>query len=176
MTTFRNRFLDRFQWIDGHADILGMFADGDLLAHVGDALVEPFRDRGFTKVAGVEARGFVLGTAAALAAGVGFVPIRKSGAIHPGPKARKHSEPDWRGDRHELSVQRAVIGAGDRVLVADDWAETGSQAIAARALIEATGAAFAGLSLLVDQLAEETRARLEPVAAVVRYEELPLNE
>jgi adenine phosphoribosyltransferase len=55
----------------------------------------------------------------------------------------------------------------------DDWAETGSQALAARALIEECRGTWVGVSLLVDQLDHEVRRQLEPVAAVVRYEQLP---
>ena len=72
MTAFRDAFLARFRWVHGHADILGLMADAEVLAAAGEALVAPFADAGVTKIAAVEARGFVLGTAAALAAGVGF--------------------------------------------------------------------------------------------------------
>jgi len=126
-----------------------------------------------TKVAGVEARGFVFGTATSLALGVGFVPIRKEGAVHPGPKARRRTRADWRNRATVLEVQRAALGRGDRVLLVDDWAETGSQALAARELVEDCGAEYAGLSLLVDQLGADARAFLEPVARVVAYHELP---
>jgi adenine phosphoribosyltransferase len=168
---FRAELLSRFDWVGGHANVLALFGDGAFLAAAGRALVEPFG--GFTAVAGIEARAFVLGTAAALAAGVGFVPIRKAGAVHPGAKARRVTEPDWRGVRHELVLQRAAVGPGDRVLLVDDWAEVGSQALAARSLVEECGAEYAGLSLLVDQLTEDARALLEPVAAVVSHTELP---
>ena len=70
-------------------------------------------------------------------------------------------------------MQRAALSGDDRVLLADDWAETGSQALAARELIEDCGADYAGLTLLVDQLTAEARSLLEPVAAVVRHHELP---
>jgi len=171
---FRADFLARFRWIGGHADVLGLFGDGPFLAAAGAALAEPFADAGFTKVAAVEARGFVLGTAVALAAGVGFVPIRKAGAVHPGPKASlRAQQPDWRGNRPELSLQRAALTEADRVLLVDDWAERGSQALTARALVETCGASYVGLSLLVDQLPDEVRERLRPVAAVVSHDELP---
>jgi adenine/guanine phosphoribosyltransferase-like PRPP-binding protein len=168
---FRGELLARFEWIGGHANVLALFSDGAFLAATARALADPFSE--FTKVAAVEARGFVLGTAVALHAGVGFVPIRKAGAIHPGPKARRLTEPDWRGTQHELVLQRAAISGDDRVLLVDDWAEVGSQATAARALIEDCGAAYAGLSLLVDQLTDEVRDRLQPVAAIVSHAELP---
>jgi adenine phosphoribosyltransferase len=172
-TEFRTQLLSRFRWIDGHADILGLVADGEFLRKAGAVLVEPFRDLGVTKVAAVEARGFVFGSAAALALGVGFVPIRKAGAIHPGPKARSRTARDWRGHESLLEVQRHALVAEDLVLVVDDWAETGSQALSARELIEACGAAYMGLTVLVDQLEDGTRNRLAPVAAVVTQDELP---
>lgn len=57
---FSATFLDRFRWVDGHADVLGLFADGTLLAQAAHALAGPFRASRITKVAGIEARGFVL--------------------------------------------------------------------------------------------------------------------
>jgi adenine phosphoribosyltransferase len=107
---------------------------------------------------------------------VGFVPIRKPGSVNPGPKAIHVSEPDWRGRSLTYELQRAAVGEGDRVVLVDDWAETGSQALAARALIEECGGAWAGFSLLVDQLPDETRDRLQPVRAVVSSKQLPPSE
>lgn len=173
MTSAHDDLLARFRWLDGHADVAGLFADGDLLAQLGPALAEPFAAAGVTKVAAVEARGFVLGTAAALALGVGFVPIRKAGSVHPGPKATTTTEPDWRGARHALAVQRRALARDDRVLLVDDWAEVGAQALGARRLVESCGAGYGGLSLLVDQLADESRRLLEPVASILRHAELP---
>jgi adenine phosphoribosyltransferase len=170
---FAETFLERFRWIGGHADVLGLLADGAFLAGAATALAEPFREAGITKVAGVEARGFVLATAVALDLGVGFVAIRKAGAIHPGPKATLRADVDWRGNELELVVQRAALTSTDRVLLADDWIETGSQALAARQLIEECGAAWAGLTVLVDQSEPAVRSRLEPLAAVVHHHALP---
>ena len=173
MPGFAEELLSRFRWIGGHADMLGLLADAGILARSIDALAEPFAGVGVTKVAGIEARGFVFGAAVATRLGTGFVPVRKPGAIHPGPKAIQLSEPDWRELRVPYEVQRAAVVEGDRVLLVDDWAETGSQALAARALIAECGGTWVGVSLLVDQLEEDVRHRLEPVAAVVRYDQLP---
>ncbi len=85
----------------------------------------------------------------------------------PTPSAR-----DWRGAEGVLRLQRHVIAPGDGVLVVDDWAETGSKALAARALVEECGGRYAGLSLLVNQLSEEVARSLEPVAYVVRAEDV----
>jgi adenine phosphoribosyltransferase len=163
---FHDELLARVRVIDGHADVLGAVADAGLLARAAAALAAPFSAAGVTKVAGLEARGFIFGSAAALRLGAGFVPIRKPGGIHPGPKARVVTEPSWRGDRVTLEVQRAAIRPGDRVLLVDDWAETGAQAVAAKQLIDECGGEYLGLSLLVDQLTDETRAVLAPVRTV----------
>ena len=170
---FKDDFLAHFRWIEGHADMLGLFVDGAFLADAAAALAEPFRDRGVTKVAAVEARGFVLGACVALELGAGFVAIRKIGSIHPGPKVERVTKPDWRGHEHLLRLQRAALEANDVVLLVDDWAEKGSQATTAKALIEECGASYAGLSLLVDELPEDVREELRPVRAVVSGQELP---
>jgi len=172
--SFRDDLLARFRWIGGHADILGLFAEGGFLVAASETLAAPFEAVDIAKVAAVEARGFILGTAVAMHLGVGFVPIRKAGAIHPGPKAVRQAGPDWRGNQPTLTIQRAALRSNERVLLVDDWIETGSQALAARALIEDCGAQYAGLSVLVDQSSEEeVRNTLLPVAYVVSSVELP---
>lgn len=170
--TFHDEFVKRLRFIGGHADVLGLFADGGFLERAAAALAAPFGDAGVTKVAAVEARGFVVGSAVAVRLGVGFVPIRKAGSIHPGPKAERRTAPDWRGRASVLQMQRAALQARDRVLLVDDWAETGNQAITARALIEDCGASYTGMSVLVDELPTKVRERLKPFFSVARHEEL----
>lgn len=172
---FAEELLLRFRWIGGHADVLGLLSDGEFLARAIAALTEPFEEACVTKVAGIEARGFVFGAAAATRLGAGFVAVRKPGSVHPGPKAVRTSEPDWRRRQLAYEVQRAGLGGDDHVLLVDDWAETGSQALAARWLIEECGATWAGASLLVDQLQDDVRERLAPVHAVVLSAQLPPN-
>jgi adenine phosphoribosyltransferase len=157
---------------DGHSDTLGLFADAGFLARAGEGLAAPFRDAHVQKVVGIEARGFVLATAVALELGAGFVAIRKPGGVHPGTKAELKAAADWRGCEEVLRIQRHAIADGDAVLLVDDWAETGSKALAARELIEECGGRYAGLSLLVDQLPEQVRKELSPVAAVALAEEV----
>jgi adenine phosphoribosyltransferase len=113
-----------------------------------------------TKVAGIESRGFIVGTAAALALGVGFVPARKSEALFPGPTSIVEAENDYRENRHTLRVQRAALADGDRVLLVDDWIETGSQAKAAKQLIESCGALLVGIATVVTQVKLEAAPHL----------------
>lgn len=170
--TFHDELVKRFRWVNGHADVLGLFADGSFLDRAAAALAGPYLKAEVTKVVAVEARGFILGAAVALRLGSGLVPIRKEGSVHPGEKIERRTPRDWRGRESVLRVQRAALVSGDRALVVDDWAETGSQALTARALVEDCGATYVGLSILVDQLSPEVRGRLAPVSAVAQHDEL----
>lgn len=167
----RTALLDGFAWSGGHADVWRIFADPDALRLVVAGLVEPWRDSGITRVLGIESRGFLLGGAAAVELGAGFVAVRKSEGLLPGPKVVVEADADYRGRRNTLRMQ-ATLTSRDTVLLVDDWAERGSQARAARHLVEACGARFAGLSVMVDQLIPEVRSGLGRVTALVSADEL----
>ncbi|ADB74142.1 phosphoribosyltransferase [Geodermatophilus obscurus] len=170
-TAAHDALMTHFRWEGGHADMWRVFADAEAFAAVLDGLVEPWRGRGVTRVVGIESRGFVLGGATAVALGVGFVAIRKPGGLLPEPKHVVDSDADYRGRRHQLRMQ-GVLSPEDRVVLVDDWAEQGSQAWAARRLVESAGATFLGVAPLVDQLPAAARGRLGDVTAVARAEEL----
>ena len=171
MTAARTALLEHFRWNGGHADVWRVFADGDALASVVGGLADPWRGDGVTHVVGIESRGFLLGAAAAVSLGAGFVAVRKADGLFPGATVSAQAETDYRGFRHRLRMQD-VLTSGDRVLLVDDWAERGSQARAARQLVESSGATFLGVSLLVDQLSPEVRAALGRVTALVTADEL----
>jgi adenine phosphoribosyltransferase len=105
--------------------------------------------------------------------GAGFVAIRKAGALFPGKKVRQQTGPDYRGTVHYLEVQERALDGTDRVLLVDDWVEKGSQALAAKSIIEQGGATLVGLAVVVDQLTDEQRGRLGDVHSIVRASELP---
>jgi adenine phosphoribosyltransferase len=155
-----------------HADIWRAFADRELFARTVAALAVPFRGERCTKVAGLEARGFVLGGAMAAHTGAGFVALRKGDGWLPGDCAQAATTADRRGRAHALRLQRAALGIDDRVVLVDDWFETGAQALAARELIEATGATLVGTSIVVDDLTDEARGRLGRVHALLRADAL----
>jgi len=165
--------LRRFKWQDGHADVWRIFGDGEALGEVVASLVAPWRERGITKVCGIEARGFILGGAAACALGVGFGAIRKQGSLFPGDKYEVETGPDYRGLRHVLEIQRQSVRSVDRVLLVDDWIERGSQALAARELIERCGGVLDGIAVMVDQLRDDLRAILPEVTRLVLADDLP---
>jgi adenine phosphoribosyltransferase len=167
----RSAFLEQFCWRDGHADVWASFADARTLRVLVEGLAAPWLGRGVTRVVGLESRGFLLGGAVAVQLGVGFVAVRKPGGLLPGTKLTTKARADYRGLSHELRMQ-AVLSPDDVVLLVDDWAERGSQAAAVRELIELSGATFAGLSILVDQLEDTVRVRLGRVTSLVKAAEL----
>jgi adenine phosphoribosyltransferase len=167
----RDALLQTFRWESGHADVWRVFADADAFAAVVAGLVEPWRTVGVTTVVGIESRGFILGGAASRALRTGFVAVRKSEGLLPGPKLSITSDPDYRGNRHLLRMQ-AILTPADRVLLVDDWAERGAQARGARQLVESAGAIFLGMSLLVDQLSTQARSDLARVTSLVAADEL----
>ncbi|MEU4803800.1 phosphoribosyltransferase family protein [Actinosynnema sp. NPDC023587] len=168
----RDLLLERFRWVDGHSDMWPVFRDADAFKAVVRALVEPFREAGVTAVCGVESRGFLLGGAAAWELGVGFVAVRKAAGLFPGEKLVRETEPDYRGFRHVLRIQRASLGPADRVLFVDDWVETGSQARGVRGLVEDAGGRWVGCAVVVDQTSAASREALGGVHALVGHDEL----
>jgi len=167
----RDALLSEFEWNAGHANVWGVFESATTFAAVVAGLADSWADSGVTKVVGVESRGFLLGGAVAIHLGVGFQAVRKAGALFPGQKRTITAAPDYRGVAHVLAIQDTLTDT-DVVLMVDDWAQRGAQALAVRSLVEGSGASFAGLSLMVDQLDDATRARLGRLTALVTADEL----
>lgn len=166
----RRLLVERFRWTDGHADFAFFLADPAAVDLIGPGLAEPYRTSRVDLVAAVEARGFLLGALVAAELGAGLVLVRKPGAVHPGPKVTVQSEPDWRGRRISFEMARSVT-VGRRVLMVDDWIETGSQASAVRQAVEDCGGELLGVSVLVDDAPDEVTSAMK-VQSVVSSAEL----
>ena len=113
----RELVLDRFAWIDGHADVWAVFRDAAALRAVVAALAEPFRAEGVTAVCGIESRGFLLGGAVAVELGVGFVPVRKAGGLFPGAKVTRTTAPDDLRRRSHFDRPGAALDWGAGVVL-----------------------------------------------------------
>jgi adenine phosphoribosyltransferase len=168
----RRHVLERFRWIDGDADTWAMLRDANALQAIVAALADLLADRELDVVVGIEARGFALGPAVALALGVGFSPIRKDGAMFPGDVIRHRSEPDYRGRTQLLAARRDHFAPGHRAGLVDDWIETGSQALAAQRLIADAGAELVAVAVIVDEAADDARASLPPIRSIVTAADL----
>lgn len=172
-TSARLQVLKQFRWINGDADTWGMLADPHSLGAIITGLTELARPAQPDVILGIEARGFVLGPAVAAALGVGFVPVRKEGGMFPGDVIRRVTAPDYRGNKVELSTRRDLIQRGQRVVLIDDWIETGSQSLTAAQLVSACGADLCAVAVIVDDASDDARAQLPPIHALVTGKELP---
>jgi adenine phosphoribosyltransferase len=168
----REAFLSEFRWTGAHADFARVLRSASFVENIGPALVEPFEHEAVSGVVAIEARGFVLGALAARALGVGLVLARKPDAIHPGAVEQVAEDPDWRGRRMTFGLSPLAIRPDDRLLLVDDWVETGSQALTVASLVTALGGSLVGVSALIDHANVETRRELGLVG-LLRSTELP---
>src|ERR1700754_1875566 len=111
-----------------------------------DELVQPFAGAKIDKVAGIEARGFILGGAVAHQLSAGFVPLRKKGKL-PSSVITESYELEYGADSMEMHVD--AINTGERVLLVDDLIATGGTAMAALRLLRKAGAKMVGATFLV---------------------------
>jgi adenine phosphoribosyltransferase len=132
-------------------------------------------DSEVTVVAGIESRGFILGTAVALELDVGFVEIRKDKqrALQPEEAVfRSTTPPDYNQRGLVLQLSRGLLEPRDQVLLVDEWMATGAQATAARDLVDAAEARWVGVALIVEDIPAEVRRRLN-VRSILRKHQLP---
>ena len=123
-----------------------------------EGLAQPFRGRKIDKVAGIEARGFILGGAVAKELGAGFVPVRKPGKL-PHETIGHDYELEYGTDRIEIHTD--AIAKGEQVLLVDDLIATGGTAEAAIRVIEELGGEIIGLAVVIDLPDVGGRRRIE---------------
>ncbi len=127
-------------------DITPLLADGDAFKFAVKELANHFKGKGIQKVAGVEARGFIIGAPVAAELGVGFVPIRKPGKL-PFETVRKEYQLEY--GMSILEVHKDAVKKGEKVLMIDDLLATGGTAKAASELIESLGGEIAGWGFVI---------------------------
>ncbi len=145
-------------------DITPLLADGAAFAAVIGALAGIYGP--VDKVAGIEARGFVLAAPVACRLGAGFVPIRKKGKL---PGVTFAQEYDLEYGTATVEVLTDAFEPSERVLVIDDVLATGGTARAAAELVRQAGAEVAGLAVLLELSFLNGRAKLPglPVSALL---------
>jgi adenine phosphoribosyltransferase len=145
---------DRIRTIPNHPkpgimfrDITTLLGDARAFRTAVDLMVQPYAGLQIDKVAGIEARGFILGGAVAHQLSVGFVPVRKKGKL------------PWRTVAQDYALEYGVdtmemhedaLQPGEQVLLVDDLIATGGTALAAVKLIEKLGGRTVGASFIVD--------------------------
>jgi adenine phosphoribosyltransferase len=152
-------------------DITTLLGDARAFRAAVDHMVQPYAGMKIDKVAGLEARGFILGGAVAHQLSVGFVPVRKKGKL-PHTVIGEDYDLEYGKDRMEVHVY--AIEKGERVLLVDDLIATGGTAFAGIKLLERAGANVIGCAFVIDlpELggADKLRALGKPVLTLVAFE------
>ena len=152
-------------------DITTLLGNPRTFRRAVDELVQPWAGGRVDKVAGLEARGFILGGAVAHQLSTGFVPIRKKGKL-PFSVIGEDYALEYGQDRVEIHTD--AIKPGDNVLLIDDLIATGGTALAGIKLMERAGAKVIGCSFVIDlpelSGADRLRASGHSVHALVAFE------
>jgi adenine phosphoribosyltransferase len=128
-------------------DVTTLFADPRGVRMCVDQLLAPYAGMRIDKVAGLEARGFILGGAVAHQLSTGFIPIRKKGKL-PGAVISESYTLEY--GEATVEVHDDAILPGEKVLLVDDLLATGGTAEAGIKLIERLGAQVVGCAFVVD--------------------------
>jgi len=151
-------------------DITTLLGDAAALKQAVDQLATPFAQAGVSKVAGIEARGFILGGAIADRLGAGFIPLRKKGKLPHRTYAVEYAL-EYGVDSMEMHCDACM--AGERVMLIDDLIATGGTAIAAVKLLRQGGADIVAAGFVVDLPdlggAERLKAEGVPVTTLVAF-------
>jgi adenine phosphoribosyltransferase len=152
-------------------DVTTLFGNPAALRHAIDLLVGHFKADRVQMVAGIEARGFVLGGALSCRLGAGFVPIRKKGKL---PHQTIEENYTLEYGEATLEMHLDAFGAGDRVLLIDDLIATGGTAEAALSLIDHLGGDVVGAGFIVDLPdlggSDRLKARCDKVVSLAAFE------
>jgi adenine phosphoribosyltransferase len=145
-------------------DVTTLFADARGFRMAIDQLLSPYAGMPIDSVAGLEARGFILGGAVAHQLSKGFVPIRKKGKL-PGRTIEQSYQLEY--GEAVVEVHDDAFGPGDKVLLVDDLLATGGTAEAGIRLVERLGAQVIGCAFVVDLPELGGRKRLEAMGMTV---------
>ncbi|OAN73288.1 adenine phosphoribosyltransferase [Rhodobacteraceae bacterium EhC02] len=140
----------QFAWLDPTSIYINSAAFGDLL----DDLCAELDPAEIDVVAGLDAMGFVLGAALGARLGRGFLPIRKAGKLC--VDTDKVSYGNYSGRTQDMEMRTPAFASGTRVLLVDQWVETGGTMDGAIRLVERQGGKVAGLVTIAMEVNENT--------------------
>jgi adenine phosphoribosyltransferase len=151
-------------------DITTLLGDARAFRRAIDELVQPLAGLKIDKIAGIEARGFILGGAIAHQLSAGFVPLRKKGKL---PHKTRSVTYDLEYGVDEMEIHLDAVAPGERVVLIDDLIATGGTALAAVDLLSQSGAQLVSAGFIVDlpELggADRLRAAGVAVSALVSF-------
>ncbi|MBN2085094.1 MAG: hypothetical protein JW748_07690 [Anaerolineales bacterium] len=127
-------------------DVTPLFSDPEAFSQLIDDLSAPFISKEIDCIAGIDALGFIIGTAISIRFRKGFIPIRKHGKLP--VRVEKREFIDYTGEKKALEIRKGIIKPGDKILLVDEWIETGAQIRAAIDLIEHEGGVIIGIATI----------------------------
>jgi adenine phosphoribosyltransferase len=152
-------------------DITTLLGNARAFRRAVDELVQPFAGQKVDKIAGIEARGFILGGAVAHQLSAGFVPIRKKGKL-PHETVRVAYSLEYGLD--EMEMHKDGVAPGEKVILIDDLIATGGTAEAAVKLLRQIGADIVAACFVIDLPDLGGRKKLEalgvPVSTLIDFE------
>ncbi len=128
-------------------DITTVLRDKVAFKHSIDLLAKHYEKQRIEYIAGIEARGFIFGSALAYKLGVGFIPIRKPGKL---PSKTERISYDLEYGQDSLEIHTDAVEPGKRVLIVDDLLATGGTADAAIKLVKKIGGVIVGVAFVVE--------------------------
>jgi adenine phosphoribosyltransferase len=154
----------KFAWLDPTS----IYINGDAFKDLLDDLEADLKGTTVDVVGGLDAMGFVLGSALATRLGVGFLPIRKAGKLC--VETDKVSFSNYSGRTQDMEMRTPAFAPGTKVLLADQWVETGGTMDGAIRLVERQGGkvvALAAVAIEENDVTRGYRSKYKCVAGVV---------
>lgn len=145
----------------GRYDLLPIFSDVTLFNEIVEHLAKPYEGK-VDCVCALEATGWILGVAMAQRLGVSFIPVRKGGKLpYPESMIKAVSLVDYSHEEKQLCLKNEAIPSEARVLLVDEWIETGSQLQAAIALLQQFDCTIVGAATVSIRGEENKKQNLE---------------
>jgi adenine phosphoribosyltransferase len=141
---------EKFAWLDPTS----IYINGDAFHDLLDDLVVDLEPVTCDVVGGLDAMGFVLGSALATRLGVGFLPIRKAGKLCVDTDSATFS--NYSGRTQDMEMRKPAFAAGTKILLVDQWIETGGTMDGAIRLVQQQGGKIAGLVAIAMEDNEKT--------------------
>jgi len=144
-------------------DITPILKDGALFRASIDLFLERFHGRKVDKIVGIDARGFLFGSAIAYELGIGFVPLRKKGRLPYKTESAKYS---LEYGEAEMELHIDAIEAGEKIVLIDDLLATGGTSASAATLIKKVGGILLEAQFLIELEFLHGREKLAPTTVV----------
>lgn len=151
-------------------DVTTLFKDSYILQEIVEGLYEIYKDKGITKVVGIESRGFILGPLVAVRLNAGFIPIRKPGKL-PAAVFEESYEKEYGTDA--IQIHQDAISSEDTILLHDDLLATGGTMQAAVRLIEKFNPQRIYVNFLIELTDLKGREKFAPniqLNSIIKYD------